>query len=329
MKAKIKNFDELISKENLFHAFFNFQFGKKSKEDVQEFTMNLGKEIDHLHFELKNKIYKHGKYKHFVVNDPKKRDIHKASIRDRVLHHAMYSALYRYFDRKFVFDSYSCRIGKGTHRATERFNLFVQRCSQDYQKTVYVLQCDIKKFFASIDHAILFEILRKNLKDKDVLWLLDEIVSSFCTSGHAGTGLPLGNLTSQLLVNVYMNEFDQYVKHKIKVKYYIRYADDFVFMSTEKDTLVSLKRRVQEFLIEHLKLTVHPGKVSIRKVHQGVDFLGWVHFEHYRVLRTSTKRRMERNTRDHRSSEKIASYRGLLLHGNAHKIALQHGIIKP
>ncbi|MEJ0001635.1 MAG: reverse transcriptase domain-containing protein [bacterium] len=176
-----------------------------------------------LHLNLKTKKYKHSGYRAFKISDPKPRDIHKASVRDRLLHHAIYRMLYPFFDKKFIYDSYSCRIGKGTHRAMDRFRHFFRRTSKNNTRTCYVLKCDIRKFFANIDHDILKKILAKHIGEADTLWLLTTVIDSFSTTWTPGVqvGLPLGNLTSQLLVNVYMNEFDQFVEHRLKVKCYI------------------------------------------------------------------------------------------------------------
>ena len=188
-------------------------------------------------------------------------------------------------------------------------------------QTCYVLKCDIQKFFANIDHKILLDILELYIPDKGIIWLLKEIVGSF--ESKPEVGLPLGNLTSQLFVNIYMNEFDQFVKHKLKVKYYIRYADDFVILSYNKKKLKNLIFPISKFLFENLKLQLHPNKVSIKTLYSGVDFLGWVNFLHHRVLRTSTKRRMMRRIIESPTPEILNSYLGLLGWGNARKLEEQ------
>lgn len=277
--------------------------------------------IFELHHELTDRSYRHGGYQAFKINDPKPRDIHKASVRDRLLHHAIYRILYPYFDTKFIFDSYSCRHDKGTHRALDRLHEFAGKVSKNHTRTVWVLKCDIRKFFASIDHAVLFDILRRHIDDGDIIWLLQEVVGSFETDGRSHVGLPLGNLTSQLLVNVYMNVFDQFVKRILKIRHYIRYVDDFVVLHESKDHLEALLPRIRTFLRDQLLLRLHPDKVFIATLASGIDFLGWVHFPHHRGLRTATKRRMLKNLQTRRSSQSVASYHGLLSHGNAHKLA--------
>lgn len=318
MKRLSHTYQDIISVENLLFAWGEFLRDKRNRKDVQTFSLWLMPNIQKLHHELITETYQHGGYFAFAINDPKPRDIHKASVRDRLLHHAIYQELYPHFDKRFIYDSYSCRFGKGTHRAIERFKTFIQKVGKNNTKTVWVLKCDVKKFFASIDHQILFSILKRHIEDNQLIGLLKNIVQSF--NGQTGKGLPLGNLTSQLLVNIYMNEFDQYVKHTLKQKYYIRYADDFVFLSTDKKELENLLSLLNTFLEEKLKLSLHPDKVFIKTIASGVDFLGWVTFPTHRVLRTSTKKRMLKTLSKTNKLETITSYRGMLSHGNTFKL---------
>lgn len=277
------------------------------------------REIFSLHSDLKNKTYQHSKYEAFKINDPKPRNIHKASVRDRLLHHAIFRILYPYFDKRFIAHSYSSRKNMGTHRALIAFKKMCNKVSKNNTKTVWVLKCDIRKFFASIDHQILKDILKKYIHDTDTLNLLNNIIDSFYTV--PGKGLPLGNLTSQLLVNIYMNEFDQWVKHTLKAKYYIRYADDFVILSTDKTEPERYLEDIHIFLDERLQLQIHPNKVSITTLASGVDFLGWVHFSKHRVLRTVTKKRMFKNLKKKEyANDSVQSYLGMLKHGNAHTL---------
>ncbi len=311
-------YEDIISMGNLLEAWTEFLRGKRSKEDVQGFTLHLMDNIWSLRSELNDKTYRHGPYEAFNVSDPKPRSIHKAPIRDRLLHHALYRVLYPFFDRTFIADSFSCREDKGTHAAINRFQSFFCRVSKNNKKTCWVLQCDIRKFFASIDHNVLMEILRMYIPDRNIIWLLNQVIESFSTK--PGTGLPLGNLTSQLLVNIYMNEFDQFVKHKLRAKYYVRYADDFVILSGDRKCLEVQLKLIQAFLQDRLRLTMHPDKVFIQTLAAGVDFLGWVHFPNHRVLRGTTRRRMKKNLSEHSSLESINSYLGLLSHGNTYSL---------
>jgi RNA-directed DNA polymerase len=327
MKVQLGHkFEEIISLDNLLSAWQEFLRGKRNRKDVQEFSANLMDNIFLLHHDLAYHVYEHGGYEAFKINDPKPRDIHKASVRDRLLHHAVYRILYQFFAKTFIADSYSCQIGKGTHRALDRFRLFAYQASKNNTQTCWVLKGDIRKFFASIDQNILLKILNEYVPDKNIIWLLGRIISSF-SSRAKGVGLPLGNLTSQLFVNIYMNKFDQFVKHKLikeincslchpreggdpenylsgknwipafagmtrgGVKY-IRYADDFVIFSENKRWLENLIPAIAKFLREELKLELHPDKVFIKTIASGVDFLGMVNFSDHRILRTKTKRRM-------------------------------------
>ena len=309
------NFEKIISIENLLLAWKEFIIGKKSRKDVQEFQLHLMDNILFLHQDLKNKVYIHGKYYAFNISDPKPRNIHKATALDRLLHHAIYRILYPYFDKKFIHDSYSCRFEKGTHKGMNRFRGYFSKVSKNNTKTCHILKCDIKKFFANIDHDVLKKILSRFNLDSGTLWLLGQVIDSF----HQG--LPLGNLTSQLLVNVYMNEFDQYMKRELKVKYYIRYADDFVILYENKEFLENLLPKINTYLNTYLNIYLHPDKVFIKTLASGVDFLGWVHFPKHRVLRTSTKRRMFKQLKENPREESLQSYLGMLSHGNAHKLA--------
>ena len=321
----IHTYDDIISIENLLEAWQEFVRGKRKRKDVQEFQLHLMDNIFSLHLDLKNKTYRHGLYYAFNISDPKPRNIHKATVRDRLLHRAIYRILYPYFDKKFISDSYSCRLNKGTHRAVNQFKKYFWKVSRNNTKQCWVLKCDVRKFFASIDHATLQNILTKHISDSNISWLLVRVIMSF-HSTELGKGLPLGNLTSQLLVNIYMNEFDRFVKHKLKAEYYIRYADDFVVFESDRFHLTLFLKEIEVFLRKELKLSLHPNKVSIKTLSYGIDFLGWIHFPDHRVLRTTTKKRMFRNL-----SEKSAdSYRGLLKHGNAYSLGkIIDGIIPP
>lgn len=313
-------YNDIISIENLLLSWEEFLNGKRKRKDVIEFSTHLMDNILQLHSELKEKTYQHGTYYPFKISDPKPRDIHKANVRDRLVHHALYRILYPYFDRQFIFDSYSCRLNKGTHRAIERFKAFADKVSHNYTRTVWVLKGDIRKFFANIDHQILKNILIQRIEDNDILWLLGQTINSFDTSGKKSVGLPLGNLTSQLFVNIYMNEFDQFLKRNLKVKYYIRYADDFIILSEDKFYLENLVFKISEFLETKLRLSLHPDKLFIKTLASGVDFLGWVQFSYHRIPRSSTKRRMFKNLKVSHSKETLASYFGLLSHGNTYKL---------
>jgi RNA-directed DNA polymerase len=316
----VHTYNDIISLENMLEAWREFLRGKRQRKDVQAFESCLMDNLLALHRDLTMKRYRHSSYYPFKISDPKPRDIHEASVRDRLVHHALHRTLYPFFDNTFIADSYSCRKNKGTHKALNRFRTLVYQVSRNNTQACWILKCDIKKFFASIDQSTLLDILRKYIPDTDILWLLAEIIHSF-HSTRKEVGLPLGNLTSQLLVNVYMNEFDQFVKHRLKAKHYIRYADDFVVLSQDREWLEDILLQMRGFLLWELKLQMHPDKVFIKTLASGVDFLGWVHFFDHRVLRTVTKRRMlKKLSASEVRSETLQSYLGLLKHGNTNKL---------
>jgi retron-type reverse transcriptase len=223
-------FERIISLENLFYAWQEFSDGKMKKKDVLEFRSRLEDNIFELRQELKSKTYQHSNYIAFSVCDPKLRRIHKAGVKDRVLHHAIFRILYPIFDSSFIFDSYSCRIEKGTHRAVKRLEKFCRKLSQNNSRNIFALKCDIKKFFDSIDQNILLERIKRKIINVDTIWLVEKIIKSF------PRGLPLGNVTSQIFANIYLNELDQFVKHKLREKYYLRYCDDFIILSTDENS---------------------------------------------------------------------------------------------
>jgi retron-type reverse transcriptase len=309
------SYQDIISIENLLEAWEEFVVGKRSKVDVQEFENDLMGNIIRLHIDLQNQTYRHGGYLAFRISDPKPRQIHKAAVRDRLLHHAIHRLLYPFFDKVFIADSFSCRLDKGTHAALNRFRDMARTAAENYTRTVWVLKCDIRKFFASVDQTILLKLLFKRISDDDIRLLLIDIVGSF-NSGRSGVGIPLGNLTSQLFANVYLNELDQFVKQYLRFPNYIRYADDFIFLSPYRNELLAILPVISDFLHDDLKLTVHPDKIILKTFASGVDFLGWVHFPHHRVLRKTTERRMFMRIAEHPSKETVRSYLGLLSHGN-------------
>lgn len=291
---------------------------------MAEFEFHLEDHLFLLHEELINKTYKPDPYQAFFVCDPKIRHIHKATVRDRILHQAIFRILYPIFDKHFIYDSYSSRLGKGTHRGSERLFKALRKVSRNWRWPVFALKCDVRKFFDSIDHEILFALIEKRISDPETLWLIDKVLRSFEKSSNIG--LPLGNVTSQLFANIYLNELDQFVKHRLKTRYYFRYADDFIILFNDKPELVYLLRQIGVFLKEQLKLNFHPDKIQIRKLRQGIDFVGYVILPDAVILRTKTKKRIFKKLKKAKSEmlagkiseEKFskikASYLGVLKH---------------
>lgn len=289
-------FHEVVSISNLLEAWKKFSQGKRNGDEVAHFEIHLEYNIFTLHKKLVEKTYVHDPYIEFVVCDPKRRNIHKASVRDRVLHQAIFQKLYPLFDRYFIYDSYSSQENKGTHLGIERLISFCRKETKSYTRTAYVLKCDIRKFFDSIDHDILKKLLYDRVLDQDLRGLIEIVMNSF--EKTPWVGLPLGNVTSQLFANIYMNEFDQFAKHVLKAEYYGRYCDDFVIVSSSKKWLDSLIPQIELFFCKTLQLQLHPNKISLRKVSQGIDFLGYVIRPHVITIRTSTRRRIVRKVKN-------------------------------
>lgn len=314
-------FNQVVSLENISSAWFEFRKGKTSRRDVQYFEYTLEDSMFNLHEELVSGSYKSHPYSQFRISDPKPRLISKASVRDRLLHHALYRMLYPAFDGVFMFDSFSCRDGKGTHKAFARLQTLIRRVSVNYRKPCFALKCDIRKFFDSVDHVILLRLLKDRLKDERLLALLTQIIDSF--SVKQGKGMPIGNLTSQLFANIYLDPLDKFVKHQLKASHYVRYADDFLFLADTEEELMGYFVEVVRFLRDNLKLELHPNKISLRKLSWGIDFVGYVARPHYAVPRCKTVRRMMKKIGAARYDEKLAasldSYLGYLGHARGYK----------
>ncbi|MCX6722073.1 MAG: reverse transcriptase/maturase family protein [Candidatus Staskawiczbacteria bacterium] len=335
MKIYKNLFNEIISAENLFSAWDKFKNGKRNKRDVQLFEWNLEENIFKLQRDLKNKMYKHGDYHSFNIKDPKPRNIHKAQVRDRILHHAVFKILNPIFEAGFCSASFSCRVGYGTHKGVEYLQNILRKASKNGEVPCFALKCDIKKFFDTMDHNVLLNILKRKIKDDDTAWLLDNIISSFFSNYSVlgiNKGVPIGNLTSQLFANIYLNELDKFMKQKLKVKYYIRYTDDFLVISGGKEYLENIIPRIADFLEDNLLLKIHGEKTKIQKTCQGVDFLGYVVFQKYKLVRTKTKKRIMKKfeARMHRYNQgfisknsllqSLQSYLGFLSHAKTYKI---------
>ena len=336
MKVYYELFNKIISLENLFSAWDEFKKDKRKKRDVLEFEWNLEDNIFKLHRELKLKAYKHSPYSSFYINDPKQRHIYKATVKDRVLHHAIFSILNPVFEATFIPTSYSCRIGKGTHKGIEELDSMLRRVSSNGHKLCFALKCDIKKFFDTVNHSILLEIICRKIKDRDIIWLLKEIIGSYqanCSTLFERRGIPIGNLTSQLFANLYLNELDQFVKQDLKVKFYARYTDDFVIVADNEGYLKNMILLIKKFLSDKLDLNLHQDKVSICKFSQGIDFLGYVLRPHHRLIRTKTKKRIFKKIRlrikkykkgivgEEKLEQSLQSYLGVLSHANAHNLS--------
>jgi len=295
-------FPQIITFDNLLAAAQQAQKGKRYRENILSFNYNLENELYQLQKKLASKSYQPGAYKTFEIKEPKARLISVAPYRDRVVHHALCNIIIPIFERTFVAESYANRIGFGTHRALHRFVKYA-RCSR------YVLQCDIQKYFPSIDHEILKSLVRRKIKCPDTLWLIDTIIDNsneqipsiaffpgddLFTPHQRRRGLPIGNLTSQFFANVYLNGFDHFVKEKLKISKYVRYVDDFALFLDNVEILKEARFAIEDYLATH-RLKIHPVKSQLFATKQGCNFLGFrVLPTHIRVRRENLRRAKRR-----------------------------------
>ncbi|MFH1737893.1 MAG: reverse transcriptase/maturase family protein [bacterium] len=266
--------------------------------------------------ELQSRTWQPSPSTAFVVTKPKIREIFAAPFRDRVVHHLLYSNLVPIWEPKFIHDSYACRIGKGTHRASvQRLPQFLRSVTVNGRKSAYCFQGDILSFFTSMSHDVLYRLIEKHISHPDLLWLAKMIIFHDATKDHVkhgqlnlfdevpqgkslfhvprGKGLPIGNITSQFFANVYLNELDQYVKHRLKAGYYMRYVDDFLILHEDKALLNEWRKQINHFLRQHLELTLHPRKQTIFPIRHGIDFLGYVVWTDHVLVRKRVVRALK------------------------------------
>jgi len=287
-------YKELCSIENLVVAFKKAKIGKTKKRYVKRFKKDFRENILRLREELLNKTYKPHPLKAFILRDPKTRKINNSIFRDRVVHHALINVIKYLFESCFIYDSHANQIGKGTLKAIERFDKFKRKVSRNNTRKCFVLKADIKHYFEEINHDILMNILKRKIEDENVLWLIKLIIHNHAIGGKKIKGMPLGNLTSQFFANVYLNELDQFAKHKLRAKYYICYVDDFVILHNSKNQLKKWKNEINIFLKEKLDLELHPNKSQILKLEKGIKFLGFRIFNNHKLLRKSNMKHFER-----------------------------------
>jgi|SRR3989338_5688888 len=285
---------ELCNYNNLKFAYRKARKHKTTKTYVINFEENLQNNLLLLRSELLLHSYTLKPLVNFIVRDPKTRKISKSDFRDRIVHHALCNIIEPIFDRGFIYDSYANRKGKGTLKALQRFDYFKRKVSKNNTIKCFVLKADIKKYFESVDHGILLNVIREKIKDNKVFWLIKRILGNYAGGGEAPKGMPLGNLTSQFFANVYLNELDQFVKHKLKAKYYIRYVDDFVILHKDKPILEKYKEQIEIFL-KTIKLELHPDKSKIIPLRKGISLLGYRVFYYHKLLRKSNIRKFQRN----------------------------------
>jgi len=281
------------------------------------FEINAEENILRLEKGLRNRTYHPSRSILFFVKKPKLREIFAADFRDRVVHHILVGYLEPLFEKIFIYDSYSCRKDKGTHRAVMRTQSFIRKVSKGGKIRAYYLQLDIKSFFININKEILFSLIKKRTNNKNILWLAEKLIFHDCTRSYIlkdnkelfkelapgkslfgkenKKGLPIGNLTSQFFANVYLNELDQFIKHNLRCRYYLRYTDDFVLLDSSKERLLSWMEEIGQFLEDRLRLELNSKRIKLQPVSNGVDFLGYIIRRDYILVRKRVVNNM--NTR--------------------------------
>jgi len=298
---------------DLFQAYYDARKNKRNTINALNFEIDYERKLFELYEEIKNRRYEIGPSICFVIFKPVQREVFAADFRDRIVHHLIYNYISPLFERLFIFDSYSCREGKGTSCGIKRVDHFIRSCSQNYSRDCYILKIDIKGYFMSMDRPILYQKIEKALKRFNgtanfdlnlILWLIRKVIFNDPTQNcvirgrkenwqglpktkslffaRENRGLPIGNLTSQLFGNVYLNDFDHFVKHRLGMKYYGRYVDDIVIAHEDKEYLKSIIPILREYLQNQLSLELHPDKVYLQYFSRGVNFLGTV-IKPYRI----------------------------------------------
>ncbi|NES96608.1 MAG: RNA-directed DNA polymerase [Desertifilum sp. SIO1I2] len=318
MKRYGNLYPQITTFENLLQSAKKAQRGKRFQDSILEFNYDLETELLQLQSELQTQTYQPGEYQTFTIYEPKCRIISAAPYRDRVVHHALCNIITPIFERTFIQDSYANRVNFGTHKALKRFVEFAR-------SSRYVLQCDIRKFFPTIDREILKDLFRRKLKCPDTLWLIDTIIDNgnpqepvldyfpgddLLTPLQRAKGLPIGNLTSQFSANVYLNGFDHFVKEKLRASKYIRYVDDFALFSDDREFLAQARVAIEEYLAQ-LRLKIHPIKSQLFETQYGATFLGFRVFPDTLRVRTENLRRARRRLKRlqiHYTSGKITAH---------------------
>lgn len=282
MKRYSNLFTQIVAPQNIYSAYLRASKRKLWQNNVRYVEENLCVKLKEIHLSLINRSFTTSKYKIKTIYEPKQREIYILPFYpDRIIQHAIMNIIAPIWDKLFIYDSYACRQGKGQHAASKRLMGFIRQNS-------YYYQADISKFYPSINHKILFDIIQRKIKCKETLHLLKDIIDSI----DSDCNVPIGNYTSQWFGNLYLNELDQYLKHSCKAKYYIRYNDDFVVLSNSKSYLQDIRGKIREFCKDRLCLTV--TKEKLRPTKLGIDFVGYVHFKKYILLRKRTAKRVKK-----------------------------------
>jgi len=285
-------YSDIYDFTNLYNAYLKARRQKRYRREVMEFSYNLDAELITLQNELIRKTYKVGEYRQHTVVEKKKRRIVAAKFRDRVFQHALNAVIEQAFEHRMVYDSYACRVGKGTHEAVKRLSYFMGKAD-----TAYYLKMDIKAYFASVNLGILKAIIKRYIADPDILWLIDVLLDS-----SPVPGMPIGNLMSQLFANVYLHELDHHCKNVLGIKYYIRYMDDIIVLAGNKPYLKAVMADVESFIAANLALELNP-KSGIGRCKDGIEFVGYRVWRSLRMIKKQSIFRMKKKVRAFKSGK--------------------------
>lgn len=299
-------YGKICSVENLYLADEIARKGKKGQYGIAVHDRDRETNLQALHLQLVNKEYRTSAYTTFKVFEPKERDVYRLPyFPDRIVHHAIMNVLEPLFVSVFTADTYSCIKGRGIHAAGKAVRIALR----DVPGTTYCLKFDIRKFYPSVDHKVLKELLRRKIKDQDLLWLLDEIIDS-------AEGLPIGNYLSQYFANFYLSYFDHWAKEQLGVQYYFRYADDIVILSPNKEDLRLILLKCTDYLADQLQLAVKSNYQVFPVASRGIDFVGYKFYHTHTLLRKSIKKRFARMISRRPNPQSIASYYGWAKHAD-------------
>ena len=292
MKRAGDLWDSICTFENALDAYGKARAGKRYRHEVIEFEQNREENLFRISSQLRDMTYAPGRYKVFKIFEPKERTIMALPFRDRVAQHMICNYIEPVYEKRFYEHSYACRVDKGVHEASSTLQRWIYNLEVVEGRKIYALKCDIHHYFQSVDHRILKEENRRYFKDKYLLQTLDLIIDHNGTFSP-GKGIPVGNLTSQLFANVYLNVLDDYIKHELGCKYYIRYMDDFIILSESVDELREIWKKIEVFIGERLLLSLNP-KTTIVAAKNGVDFVGYRHYSRTKKIRKAAMRRMRK-----------------------------------
>lgn len=294
MPRTIKNcFYEHLTFEKIYEAHLRARKNKTNTAELIRFEMNLENNLTNLLNNIRNGTYRIGNYRTFYVNEPKLRKIQALPFRDRIVHQWYVEEFIKpNIVPKFIKDTYACLDGKGTHKAVNAIQHYMQIYKRNFGD-FWILKCDIKRFFYSINLDILFQLLKKQISDKKLLQFTRILIYE---NRDENIGIPIGNYTSQFFANIYLNELDQYIKHTLKVKYYVRYMDDFILLLDSKETCKEIKNKIEQFIKDHLELELN-HKSRYYPCAQGVNFCGFRIWPTHRLLRTNSKKKIKRKVR--------------------------------